>query len=39
MESVELIYKAVLEGDAEGAKAGVDKALKAGQAVDQIMQR
>jgi 5-methyltetrahydrofolate--homocysteine methyltransferase len=39
MENIEIIYKAVLEGDAPGAKAGVEAALKAGLPADQIMQQ
>jgi 5-methyltetrahydrofolate--homocysteine methyltransferase len=38
MEHMEAIYKAVLEGDAPAAKSGVEAALKAGAAPDQIMQ-
>jgi 5-methyltetrahydrofolate--homocysteine methyltransferase len=39
MENIEAIYKAVLEGDASAAKAGVEAALKAGAPADQIMQQ
>ncbi len=39
MENIEAIYKAVLEGDAAAAKAGVEAALKAGAPADQIMQQ
>jgi len=39
MEHLETIFKAVLEGDAPAAKAGVEAALKAGASPDQIMQQ
>jgi 5-methyltetrahydrofolate--homocysteine methyltransferase len=39
MEQIEAIYKAVLEGNERAAKAGVEAALKAGTAPDQIMQQ
>ncbi len=38
MDQIALIYKAVLEGDAPAAKAGVEAALRAGLAASQIMQ-
>ena len=37
MANIEAIYKAVLEGDAAAAKAGVEAALKAGATADLIM--
>jgi len=37
MNQIETIYKAVLEGDAPGAKSGVEAALKGGATADQIM--
>ncbi len=38
MDQIALIYKAVLEGDAPAAKAGVEAALQSGLAASQIMQ-
>jgi 5-methyltetrahydrofolate--homocysteine methyltransferase len=37
MNQIETVYKAVLEGDAPGAKAAVEAALKGGLTADQIM--
>jgi 5-methyltetrahydrofolate--homocysteine methyltransferase len=39
MQEMESIYKAVLEGDAPAAKAGVEAALRTGATADQIMQQ
>jgi 5-methyltetrahydrofolate--homocysteine methyltransferase len=39
MSQIETIYKAVLEGDAPAAKAGVEAALKEGATADQIMRQ